>query len=439
MAVKYTGTGVFKYGLDVQGQFPLDSRIVVNYASDLDNYKTLFISGGVPVWYVGMVVFAEDTKKLYVLESEEAGFKPIGADASQLANLFTYKGNVSTYADLASKQTTAKVGDVYNVVAAFEIGLESFPAGTNVVWNGTSWDTLAGSVDLSNYATKKNVSDAVDPVSAVANAAKTSAEAANTALNSKVDKKDGFDLISDTDLAVISTNASAIQTLQQKLEGVDFASDAQRLQAVEALASSNQQGIAGHETRIGSLEGSVKTHGESISGLQSKSGQVDTNAANITNLQSDVNTLKTDVAGLKSKECSVKGVKSGEKLITLGTDGMLSTDVKLQYDSTNKKIELKNGEVVVADLDAKAFVKDGMISSVTYSDKTITITWNTESDKTPNTTTIALSDLVDIYTAGAGLSVTNNQFKIELSTDEKNILSMKDNKLYADLEWEMVE
>ena len=90
MALKYTGTGIFKYGLEIQGQFPLDSRGVVANASDLTNYKELFVSGGVPTWYVGMEVFAEDTKKKYILVSEAEGFKPAGADENQLAKLFKY-------------------------------------------------------------------------------------------------------------------------------------------------------------------------------------------------------------------------------------------------------------------------------------------------------------------------------------------------------------
>ena len=115
------------------------------------------MSGGVPTWYVGMTVFAEDTKKLYVLQSEAEGFAPVGADESQLANLFNYVGNVDSFESLPT--SGLKKGDVYNVVSAFEIEIpgegledsvkEQYPAGTNVVWNGTGWDPLAGSIDLS--------------------------------------------------------------------------------------------------------------------------------------------------------------------------------------------------------------------------------------------------------------------------------------------------
>jgi DNA-binding beta-propeller fold protein YncE len=102
MGVKYTGTAVFKSGLEIQGKFPLDSRTVIENAEDLLNYKSLFTFGGVGSWYPGMTVVALDTKKLYVLASEEEGFVEAGGsvDPSDLVGVFTYKGTVDTYENL---------------------------------------------------------------------------------------------------------------------------------------------------------------------------------------------------------------------------------------------------------------------------------------------------------------------------------------------------
>ena len=60
------------------------------------------------------------------------------------SQIYRYKGSVGTYDDLP---TTHDVGDVYNVVAAYG----DYPAGTNFAWNGTEWDALGGSIDLSAY------------------------------------------------------------------------------------------------------------------------------------------------------------------------------------------------------------------------------------------------------------------------------------------------
>lgn len=58
-----------------------------------------------------------------------------------------YKGSKDTYADLPT--TGNKKGDVWNIVNAD--AAHGVNAGDNVAWNGTTWDVLAGTMDLSAY------------------------------------------------------------------------------------------------------------------------------------------------------------------------------------------------------------------------------------------------------------------------------------------------
>ena len=72
---------------------------------------------------------------------------------TKLASALTYKGSKATYADLPT--TGNKTGDVWNIEAA-----NSNPkvdAGDNAIWNGSAWDIVGGTVDLSNYYTKAEV------------------------------------------------------------------------------------------------------------------------------------------------------------------------------------------------------------------------------------------------------------------------------------------
>jgi hypothetical protein len=66
---------------------------------------------------------------------------------AKLSSALKYKGSKDTYADLP--KTGNQVGDVWNVVAAYG----NAHAGTNWAWNGTIWDPLGGTVDLTNYVT----------------------------------------------------------------------------------------------------------------------------------------------------------------------------------------------------------------------------------------------------------------------------------------------
>lgn len=67
--------------------------------------------------------------------------------ATDISSVYKYKGSVASYALLPS--TNLEVGDVYNVEAAD--ATNGINAGDNVAWNGTAWDVLAGTVDLSGY------------------------------------------------------------------------------------------------------------------------------------------------------------------------------------------------------------------------------------------------------------------------------------------------
>ena len=74
----------------------------------------------------------------------------------KISGVYHYKGTVATYSALPSD---AAVGDVYNIETAdAALGVK---AGDNAAWNGSAWDILSGTVDLSNYFTKSEVNDAL--------------------------------------------------------------------------------------------------------------------------------------------------------------------------------------------------------------------------------------------------------------------------------------
>lgn len=384
MALKYTGTGIFKYGLDVQGQFPLDSRIIVQNASDLTNYKTLFVSGGVPTWYVGMTVFAEDTKKLYVLQSEAEGFAPVGADESQLANLFNYVGNVDSFESLPT--TGLKKGDVYNVISEFEIEIpgegledsvkEQYPAGTNVVWNGTGWDPLAGSIDLSGYATKIELNTldgkVAENISDIA-ALDQNLQILGSDVANKVDKVEGSSLITSDKLELIDTNAANIEALRLAIglnpDGTpgENASLETRVGTAEANISALQSDNTTNKSNISALQSDNKTNKSNISELQGSvadheqriTDAVSKNAeqtASITELSSKVSTLEsgvsglttttglhtTDIANIKTDVNDVKG-----RVATIEADYLKAADINGKLDAS--VYEAKISELESAD------------------------------------------------------------------------------------------
>ena len=134
---------------------------------------------------------------------------------------------------------------------------------------------------------------------------------------------------------------------------------------------------------------------------------------------------------------TVTGVKSGDELLALsGTE--LYTKISLDYVSADKKIYLKGlGDAVIDSIDTTDFVKDGMLSYAAMHVKSgntwspalptipsgttvptkdgsyILLIWNTGSSLMDNSAMfIDVTELVDIYTAGAGLQLSGNTFSV---------------------------
>ena len=235
-------------GFDLGANLPLDNRTVQATLADRDSMPTIQL-------VEGLFVYVKENKTAYILK----GFDPDGSNRvwetlatgtvveiinslesdktdaalsaaqgkalktliddlkASVAAALDYKGTKDTYDALPTEGN--KKGDVWNVVAAHG----TTPAGTNYAWDGTQWNPLGGTVDLSGYYTKTQVDDAIST-------AKTELETADTALegqittvtnqlNNKVDKVAGSSLISDTDLNQIRTNKSDIESLQTSVGG----------------------------------------------------------------------------------------------------------------------------------------------------------------------------------------------------------------------------
>lgn len=79
----------------------------------------------------------------------------------KISSVFRYKGSVNTYDDLP--ESGQVIGDVYNIL----------DTGSNYAWDGTKWDKLSETVDLSPYLTKqdaKNIYETIENVNALSTA-----------------------------------------------------------------------------------------------------------------------------------------------------------------------------------------------------------------------------------------------------------------------------
>ena len=365
-------------GFDLGANLPLDNRTVQATLADRDSMLTIQL-------VEGLFVYVKENKTAYILK----GFNPDGSNRvwetvatgkvveiidslesdktdaalsaaqgkalktliddlkASVAAALDYKGTKDTYDALPTEGN--KKGDVWNVVAAHG----TTPAGTNYAWDGTQWDPLGGTIDLSGYYTKTQVDDAIS-------AAKTELEAADTALegqittvtnqlNNKVDKVEGSGLISDTDLNQIRTNKSDIESLQTSVGGkqealtegqaisiteenvidvkLDPASDAALSKSAEGLKV-DLSGVKGSTIKVGTaITGGVKIGADQTvaAGLQALSDSIQTAVSGgITSLTSPDETITViDLGTSRGLAVNISKLVSTSSAIQIGADGKL--------------------------------------------------------------------------------------------------------------------
>lgn len=366
-------------GFDLGANLPLDNRTVQATIAERDAMPTIQL-------VEGLLVYVKENKTTYVLKGFDADgtnrvWEPLAVgtvveiinslesdrtDAAlsaaqgkalktlvdelkaSVAAALDYKGTKDTYEELPTEGN--KKGDVWNVVAAHG----TTPAGTNYAWDGTAWDPLGGTIDLSGYYTKSQVDDAIG-------AAKTELEAADTALAgqittvtnqlaNKVDKVEGSGLISDTDLNQIRTNKSNIEALQTSVgnkqealvpgQAIEISDEDNTIDVKldpvsdNILAKSesglrvNRASVAGNNIKVGTaITGGVEVGADQTiaAGMQALSDSIQTAVAGgITSLTSPDETVNVTGTGTsRGLAVNISKLVSTSSTIKVGEDGKL--------------------------------------------------------------------------------------------------------------------
>lgn len=335
-------------GFDLGANLPLDNRTIQATVSDRDAMPTIQL-------VEGLIVYVKENKTLYVLKSFDADgsnrvWEPLAVGAvieiintlesdrtdaalsaaqgkalktlvddlrASVAAALDYKGTKDTYEDLPSEDN--KKGDVWNVVAAHG----STPAGTNYAWDGTQWDPLGGTVDLSGYYTKSQVDSAISTAKSELEAADTALEGQITTvtnqLTNKVDKVEGSGLISDTDLNQIRTNKANIESLT---------------------------------TSVGEKQ-EILTEGEAVSISEENVIDVKLDPASDTALSKSAEGLKLDLSSVKGSTVKVGTAITGG--VEIGAEQTIAAGMQALSDSIQTAVS-------------------GGITSLTSPDETVTVT-----------------------------------------------------------------
>ena len=349
------------------GAFTLEANVIFStYALALAYAKTD------PTAVVGKVISVDSgaEKGVYMIEAvgADGSLKKVGSDIDltnyvtkdQLTSVFTYKGSVVDYDALPVVNVK---GDVYNVETGFSIEIEQeegdpivkeYPAGTNVAWNGEDWDALAGSVDLSGYALKSELTALETNLSTSINGVASDLALTNQEVVKKVEKVDGYSLISAEKLALIDTNAEDIHTLEnQNLDS--------RISALEGMFKDGETdidlsditaSITDHNARIGVLEGDNTTNKSNISTLQTQVQGHGERLVAIENLNTE---QSTQISGLTTRVETVEAYGTAITNLTTAVNGHTESISALNTGVSEAKA-LASSEAAQALADAKTYV-----------------------------------------------------------------------------------
>ena len=409
---------------------------------------------------------------------------PVGSTAEQTtppALLMKVGDGTNFFKDLP--WTSALAADVYAWAKKSGIEFETNGTGkfvSSIAWNATNNKItvtktaieisdvtgLQDALDALETAIETAESSAVDAAKEYTDAQITAevsrADAAYLGKNEKAvdaDKLDGHDsdyFATASDLTTeVSNRESADTALQTQITANATAiakETSDREDADDELQTqitTNATAIATEKTRAEGIEAGLRTDVDakvaSVTGenaISVTSGTTPKVTLKINNTESKGNvTLTQDTNGLSANveipAATVTGVKSGEKII--GLDGTeLTSTLTINYDSTNRKIQLKGIEgALVSEIDASDFIKDGMlydekVFKATATTQTVTFPKGNSNEYTgltvgnqylalcftdgavPTPTysydIVDLQNLVDVYTAGDGLTLTDFEF-----------------------------
>ena len=220
---------------------------------------------------------------------------------------------------------------------------------------------------------------------------------------------------------------TALTNGQQPIIYVPFVTKEELSAAIEDLSATVDSRLSITQSRWGNIAGDLSDQTDLKLALDGLSDAIDINTSNIneisTGLESVQNELATTSALLSDAVDGLSNAIDGanEAVEALAeskadktelSDYARKANTSIDYNSTTKKITL-DADGYTTQIDATAFIKDGMVDNARYDEQTkmIVITFNTDAGKEPISVDVAA--LFNQYTAGTGLILDDAEFSVD--------------------------
>lgn len=384
---------------EVMAKKALDARTVKPSKVSLFDRESWSYDGSSIYIYNGMQVFVEDEKKTYVLVDAskfdtKEGWELLGTGASsemeqvevidkldstrddaalsanqgrvlserieevagEATRIYNIKGSTK-YAELPMNGN--KVGDVYNITDDFTLGGVSYPAGTNVVWDGSNWDALGGSIDLSAYAKTSEVTAMVQTETQRAQGAEARLQndvtTIRTDVANKVDKVSGKGLSTEDFTSALKKKLDElvnyddiklqekVTSLQSQLDTLTNSDDLEEVIAKYEELKAFLEGLGNDEygafveeisKRIATLEANLKT----------TNSRIDNVAEEVERLEADKQDALT--SGVNIKTINGQNVLGRGNITIEGGGSSVEVVDSLDSEDTTAALSANQGKVL---------------------------------------------------------------------------------------------
>lgn len=293
---------------------------------------------------------------------------------AKLSGAYKVKGS-STFEALPKDNNV--VGDVYNIINAFNLGGKHYDAGTNVVWTEDGWDALSGSFDTT--AIEGSIQEVADNLAQEI----LDRTQADTTINNNVSSLTNRVKVNEDKLTIIngneSTTGSIANAIKQAKSYTDTTVTAEQTRAEKAEQKLTSD-LASEVTRA---KGAESANATAIANeVERATGVEETLNSNITQLQTQ-KVDKVEGKGLSTNDYTTpeknklaaieaeanKYVLPAATTTTLG--GIIVGD-RLSIDSTGKLVATYTYTLPKASSTVLGGVKTG--SNITNTDGTISLT-----------------------------------------------------------------
>ena len=220
---------------------------------------------------------------------------------------------------------------------------------------------------------------------------------------------------------------TALTNGQQPIIYVPFATKEELSAAIEDLSATVDSRLSITQSRWGNITGDLSDQTDLKLALDGLSDAIDINTSNINEISTGLEAVQNELAttsallsdaidglsnAIDDANKAVEALAESKADKTELSEYARKANTSIDYNSTTKKITL-DADGYTTQIDATAFIKDGMVDNARYDEQTkmIVITFNTDAGKEPISVDVAA--LFNQYTAGTGLILDDAEFSVD--------------------------